>query len=635
MSKPKLNEVLMNGVAIDDYILKSTIEKKYNESFRFAVLTCSRNILDLFNFLDRSVIGYSITIKRGVASATEKFEFEGYIEDFSIEGGIVGLTCVDILKKANKINLTKSWDYDIDTEAGVQSEIFKSLYTDYTDFTADDSSVQNSGTLFIRKKFICNNRSVHNAAQELCDTLEYQQYYKPSSSKVYFEPKGFLSSSEVLQVGTNIIGTLKWQFKSSKIVNKLKIIGSEQEVETDEIGQLNVTTDWNTTAITLSNKPVSVKVFYEDANPPTVLLTGGDATTSTPYEYEVDQETNRIKWATTTTANYYAKISYSYMLPTPVVLNDVVSQEKYYFSEKSIFKKDLKNVDDVEMYGRNYLKSYSTPFRSTKIKVFDATDLEPGQTIRVVDSNNNIDDDFLIINVKIHRPYKFDEVEVSDELIRVSEFRVDTQERIRRLEEEFGKSDDLLVHAIDLTRPIYYGRRDFTVGKREIESDVLYWDSDVQGDWGTATTGYNWGDDSEGAYATRMLIPGNNQFKEVIYDEKYKHSNTTATWSSTTHTIVFTAAEIYESELMSKGINYKYLRVLLGSTTTSNLTIEVSADGKSNWQEISHDVRTEITNRSTLGTAIKMTASANTTVANQIDVSNQIGDVAIRVYHEE
>ena len=631
MGKALLNEVKMNDTEIDDYIISSTVEKKFNQSFRFAVITCSRNILTLFNFQDRSVIGYSITIKRGVSSADEQFEFEGYVEDFSIEGGIVALVCADTLKKSSKVNVTKSWDYDIDTEAGVQSEIFKSLYSDYTDFTASDVSVQNSGTLYIRKKFICNNRDVHTSAQELCDTLDYQQYYKPSTSLVYFEPKAFSSSSETLQVGVNIVGALKWTYKSSKLVNKLKIIGAEQEVETDETGQLNVTTDWNTTSITLNKTPVSVKVYYENANPPTVLLTGGSDTTSGSYDYEVDSDNDKIKWATTVTADYYTKVSYSYMLPTPVVLQDIASQESYYKSEKTIFKKDLETVDDVELYGRNYLKRYSTPFRSTKVRVFDATDLEPGQSIRVIDTSNNIDDYFLIKNVKINRPYKFDEVEIGDELLRTFEFGSNVDERIRTLEEEFGKSTDLLVHAIDLNRSIAIERRDITLGKRTIESGVLYWDSDVQGDWDD----FNWGDDSEGSYTTRQLLPGNNQFKELIYDEKYKHSNTTATWSSTAGTIVFTDGQIYESELMSKGIDYPFLRVVLGSTTTANLKIEVSSDGKSNWEEVSHDTRTEISKTSTAGTAVKMTASANTTISNGINASNQITDVAIRVYHEE
>lgn len=635
MSNPILNEVKLNNIDIEEYIIETDVEKTFNDSFRHALVRCKRSIMNVFNFVDNSVIGKTLTIKRGVSVATELFEFSGYVEDYVLYGGSVVLIGGDNLKKANKRLVTKSFDYNIDSEAGVISEIFKSLYNDYTDFTADATSVQNSGTVFIRQKVVCNNRPVFEAAQELADNLDWQQYYNPRTDRVNFEPKGFINSTEVLQTGVNIIGPVKWDIKSNELVNKVKVVGSEQEVEKEELGQLNVTSGWNTTAITLTKTPVSVKVFYGANTATTLLLRGGNEQTTESYDYTVDQENKMINWSTTVTANYYVDVHYSYMLPTPVVLNNVTSQDTYYFSEKVIFKSDLKNANDAENYGRSYLDRYSSPFRSTTLRVDNATDLEPGQQVRVIDSENGIDDYFLIKKVKIHRPYRYDEVEVGDELLKTSDFGVDVEKRIKRLEEDLGKSQDLLVHVIDFNREIRFERRHFELYGRTIETGVLYWDSDIQGDWGTASTGYNWGTTTDANYILQQRLPGYNVFKELIYDEYYKNSNTNATWSSTASTLTFTAGKIFESELLSKGTDFKYLKPVLGSVNTSVIRIDMSADGKNTWQTVSNNTRTEMLSHTTAGTAIKLIASGSTTLQNAVLTNNQISSAAITVYHEE
>lgn len=643
MARPTLNDVQLNSIDIDSYVISSKVTKLYNDSFRVCVIRCNRSLLDhaSFNFKDKSAIGLSLTLKRGVSSATEQFEFKGFVEDYTLHAGSLILIGGDELKNAQKRTVTKSWDVDIDTEAGVISDIFTSLYNDYTDITASATGIQASGAVHIRKKFLCNNRNVFEAAQELADNLDWQQYYKPSVGEVFFEPKGFTQSTETLQTGVNIIGSVKWDYKSRDLVNKIKILGAEQEVETTESGQLNVTADWNTTSITLTKKPVSVKVYSDAANPPTTLKTGGDETTTGTYDYEVDPENKLLKLVSGQfTANHYAEVRYSHMLPTPVVMENTTSIDTYYLSEKTIFKSDLLNVEDVELYGRKYLDRYSAPFRSTILPVVNATDLEPGQQIRVIDGENGIDDWFMITKVEISRPYKFDRVWVGDEILKTSEFGADVDTRIKRLEEKFGKSEDILVHVIDFARDVRFERRYFKMVGRTIESGVLYWDHPTQGDWDP--TGFNWGDatklqSADGTWPeTKVLIPGNNIFKEVLYDEEFNHSNTTATVVTTgTQTISFTNTEIFESELMSKGIDYNYLKVTLGSADTTLLTIQASADGKANWQTLTHDTRTEMTNVSSAGTAVKITATSTVTVANKKDVSGQITGAAIKVVHEE
>ena len=485
----------------------------------------------------------------------------------------------------------KAYTISIDSTSGKVSAIFKDLVITYGGLNCDDTTVQDSGSDIIIQKFVCNHADPFERCKALANALDWQFYFRADTDKVYFEPKGYVSNSTVLTVGSNVMNVPKWQNDITEMCNDVTIIGAKQIVETTKSGQIGVTSGFNTTGIVLDYEPVSVKVYGDASNPPTTLKKGGTPGAFETYDYYVDKSNRMIlpKDGTTFTASDYYEIRYSLAAPTPVNLYDQGSINTYGRFTKTITYADIRSVEDSESRATKYITRYSTPFKYTTLKVKNNSSygLAPGQTIRVVDSMSvpTVDDYFVINKIRIRWPTDYDEIDVGDKYWRLADFQSNILEKIKRLEEAELANSDIVANLVSIDNtsgtPINIKNRYAKISTQTVSgTNCFIWGNPSYGLWGTA----KWGSTDVGAETAYRIMQGANDYVETFYDTDFKDAATTATWNTTTKQLTFTASQVGQST----SIDYNN-----GTITTATMTVTkssgtynyyMSADGGSHWE---------------------------------------------------
>jgi len=586
---PKFQKVVIDGVDVSSYVMSFTVDETFGQEFRNASIGLKNTVNTLLSITDNSLIEKEVTIQRGVATSTEEYLFRGYVDNTNFQGAVVIVNCYDKLGLSRKTTINKSYDSNIDSSAGVLSEIFKDIVNNYVGLTATSASVQNSGSFLIRKKFVLRNATAYDALKQICDMIDFQMYYDPTDDLVYFEPKGYTTNANVLELGTNIIEVPQWNIDSTNLFNEIIIGGITQNINTSEGPILLngvVDADWNTTSITLNNKLVTVQVYSDTSNPPTTEKKGGVVGASSSYDYSVDKDAKKIEWSSTftPTTSYYAKVNYTYDIPSPVSRKNNASIA--YFGKtitRSVFKDDLKLVEDVATWAQKQVNVYGFPFKSANLKVLGVTSINIGEVYKVVDGVNGVNDSFLVQKVTFKYPFRYDEVSVSDLTLRTAEWSMDDSQRLKRLEEKNSDNEDVLNSFIDVEQNLAL-RSQLDVNKASPDADTLYWDDDNQGTWDD----YDWGTDTPETQTLSQRTHSNNIFFEDFWDDDHVDTGTTtATVSTTAHSVSFTAGQTFRSDTLFKYkttlINTARISIPVASITGST-SLYLSNDAGSSWE---------------------------------------------------
>lgn len=496
-----LTEIHINGTSVRSYLKHWNTELTFGESIgdiNIKLVKSVYNALDLEN-------GQVVEIWRGLTTATDKKVFYGYIEKIKKGSPIIEVYAKDRFSLAKRGEKTYSYDEAIDDEAGVGSLIWTDLMSPY----AFATSVVSTGTDNTLSKFICNHADPYERGLELCKDYDYQQFYKADTDTAYFQPKGYTNSAIILRVGTNIVGIPKWSYNFTQCQNYVTVIGGEQHVETT----VNFVGDASTTEFALSNTPLSVKVYVDS-----VLQVGGaeDATEGT-YDYTVDKEYKIIKFVTAPNGDTDIEIRYMYPLTIAATGKDSASISKYCEGDddkaykKTYFKTEIVTAWDAQQFVDRMIKKFGTPFVDTTLPVTSDTNtltLAPGQTIRVVDNVNNEDRFVLITKIKMSWPHKFDEVEVGDKVWRTADWQFNVLDRLRRIEEEMGKNQEVLINTFALDRIANYNRRYFKLCKNTVGNP-------------------------------QVITQGQMIYKEFLYDDDFINASSSATLNTTTKEVEF------------------------------------------------------------------------------------------------
>lgn len=629
--KPVLNTVSVDSVSVDSYKAivdgKTFIINNTQDSgpIKYGTLYLSRAVDTV---LDMSAIYYKeVVVQRGVNSATEQYMFRGVVIDVDEEPGLYRLRVADKLILTTKRKITKSFDYNNDPEQGVYSEIAKTIINDYSSLTADSNSVQNSGTAAIIKKYRCRNLDVYTAVMRLMVAIGWNVYYDPESDKVNMEPKGYENQTTTLETGVNIARTPKWQNSGAKIYNKVQVNGAVTETETTETGQIGVTTGYGTTAITLQNKPQSVKLYLDSSNPPTTLRSGGKQNVTTSYDYSIDVDNKALKFDSTYTpnANDYAIVQYSYYVPTPVVVEDATSRDLYTngeFAEIVLEKPEIENVDDAEAYATQFLADSNEPVSKSRLIVTNVSDLQPGQTVPVNDTENGKSGSFYVVSVQKTIPYSADEVTVLTKFTDEDVYDFNIKQRTKRLEEENLSDTEGLLHIKSATRETKKRRRYAIKYKKDRSSDgvnTFILGHPVFGVLGTQELG-----DAGTADAAVAIVQGNNTYEEHVYDTDFYNSgsSTGITWNTTTNVITFAAGGVLYTNQLALGTQYSYFTLTRGAITGS-MDIEISQDNGTTWQTVTPGTRQSFNHVGTTGVILRVTETA--TAAATIETVKENG----------
>lgn len=619
VGKPQLQTTSINSISVNSFLRGWDTDSKLGGStIKSIKIELTKNV-DSVLTVDETLNGKAVTVQRGIASATEEYVFQGEVVKVLPEGGALRVIVMDKLYETTKQTVTKSWDINIDTEAGKISEIFLSLINDHTTLTADGTTVQDSGTVFTIKKFVMRAATVFDGLERLANLLGWQFFYNPDTDKVYFEPKGYTSQATTFETGVNITIQPIWEYDADELFNVVEVRGAFQEVETTESGQIGTTSGYTTSSITLTNKPISTKLFLDAADPPTTLKIGGKEGSTSTYDYTVDNENKQLLPFTTFTDTHFAEARYSYLLPVPVVIDDAVSILKYSPDpnnptpkKKVIHKEDILEVSDAELYAAQYLADHKDPIsKVNKLLITDVSDVDIGQSVPVVDNFNGISGNYIITRIKKSYPYRSDEVSIVSNIIEEENYDIEVEKRIKRLEEKNASEDDLLLHVISLGSNIAFENRYNKLEKRDISgTETLIFGHFAFGIWGTG----KWNNDASlGSYSISQMIQGNNVYKEFFYDTDFDGTGT-ATWNTGTKELTFTSGQNRITDLISKGTAHTYFTVELGALTGSTL-VEITGDGGSNWQTVTLNARTIFNVATVAGVKLRITENAASTAA--------------------
>ena len=508
-------KVTINSIDVTSKLLNWKIEEVWGVSITKSTLQFTQSV----NALVATSPGAEIVITRGTVTPTDETVFRGQVIQQKPEGPRIKLECKDRFIEAIKAEVTKSYDINVDPEAGVLSEIFKDLVNTFTDLTADGTTVTNSGVVDVLKKFVCRSEDVYEKLEELRDALNWQMTYDPVTDKVFFGPKGTTTFATPLVVGQNVSNTPKWLFNMEQLINEAKVFGATQE---DTIIELQDGTGAKT-VFTVARTPEITDVFVGG------VKQDRGVTDSQLGDYEVDAE---LKTFTFIVAPALAvgnvNLTYTTKIPVPVVARnqtsiDTFGGENKTAHKKSFFFTEKLTVADAEAKAQEILDKYSTPFISTTLVLSQIIDVNIGDFVTVQDTLNNINQVLLVNKITREFPHKGDKIGVGDKEWRLEDWQIDVADRIQKLYNELNKNQEILLNIEQFFHTTKLRRRVLCVLKRNIAGTTMIWGNETFGIWGES----NWGDVTTfafilgsakaGVLGTNLLGAGNQP--SAIWDD--------------------------------------------------------------------------------------------------------------------
>ena len=598
----KLTKVIINSVTIKDTSgapdpkkLISWEYEKDDEEISEAEIILPRDVTDLVDLNN----GQTVEIWGGWSTSTDQRFFYGFIDDIKPEGAVFKVICKNEMTTLVRKNVNKVYDSSIDGSAGEVSEIVEDLVETFGGMNA---TVQSSGTSDgVRvDQFKCINTDIFERVIALKKALGWDLFYNDSDRVVYFQPEGFTDSGITITVGTEIIAMPEWDIDTSNMINDLRIDGFSVPTDLTENGKIGTTSGYTTTSITLDNTPDTVELLIDAADPPTTQRLGGSKDASSGNFYYVDKENKKVIPATGTTftTDHFAIINYVWYAEMPIHMINQASIDTYGSYEKTIELNDITSVADAESRGKSILSKRSVPYVTGLIRVKSESANIPnrGEVVSIVDTKTPtvngvvLSGDYITNKITYRFPSAFEELEVGDKKWRLADWQQTTEERIKRLEEQFVRNQDILVELVDIQNisssenvkkisPRYFK----TITEAyDVSNNRMIWDNADHGVWGSDT----WGDgtDTFEAEVLAFIKQADNIYTEDFIDDDFEDTGT-ASWS-TTGSVTFTSGQIAKSLSIDKN-NGTIINATLTSTEVSgSFDYEMTADGGSNWESV-------------------------------------------------
>lgn len=424
-----------------------------------------------------------IEIWRGEVTATDTKVFDGFITNVKTDGLKYTVTGGDKLYQG--VNSLVNQIYALTSpQAGVISEIFLDLINTYTLLTADNTTVQNSGTVQILQKFKVKRKSVYDAAKQLSDTIAWQFYYRPDTNLVYFEPRGNTLNVNTLTVGGNVIALPKWEEDNSEYFNDCFVTGAPQAVSFTD----SYTGDGSTTTFSMTKgKPIGVEVTVAG-----VIKKGGLTTATADAQYLIDAEAQTITFTTGNipTGGQAILINYSYNIALAVHAYRQTSINKYGQTVSRPFTfSEIKTMADLKQKAEALLDNHTTPFLQTTLKIgsqfVTGLGLRVGQKIRVVDSKNliegaSINRELIILSKKMRFPSDYDEISVGDKEWKLGDWETGVEERLQKLVDDANETEEILLEIVSLPHILRFKRSTISLTRNYI-NDSFIMDHDTNG----------------------------------------------------------------------------------------------------------------------------------------------------------
>jgi len=610
------DSIVLNDVDITSYRIKWVELEEWDKVIDMFAIECSPNIVDALTL----AVGQSITAQRGLSGSKDEYVFRGQVTQVQPSSSGVKLICKSPLIDAIKEGRTKSWDKDIDTEAGVGSEIFKDICDNSEiNYTTASITSTGSGSADAIRKVVQNDEDDFQIMNELAEHYDYTITYDYDNDIVEFRPKGFVTYPVSLTVGADIRTQIDWKTNMEQMQNKIKVVGATvyDKVEESFAGPA--------TSFTLQKTPEDTEVRDTNAAGSVYIRGQKDlGTIGTDFDYYVDVEQKKLVFGSST-ANVW--IRYGAQVPMPIIVKNQTSIDAYGGpNKKPHFKKytfnDIKDVADAEDRANALLQKYGTPFvEAHDLKIHDDIisangNIKPGNVITIIDNfNTGFENTTVFVkSVKKKFPHTYDEITVGDEIWRTEDWQGDLLKKVNRLLNELNKNQDILIHRFDLSRVAYHQRRYTEKIKKDRSGEGV--NTFILGHYTFGILGTQELGDAGATWTTTQMQQGNNKYREFLYDTKFQDSgSTTGTWDTTNKEITLEVGDIVETSEIALGTTYDKYTVSSDNITESgdgSILVEISGDGKTNYESVTLDTRTDFTNSSGSGVHIRFTSVGNT-----------------------
>jgi len=512
----KINEItIKNDFGTDPkQVTKVEIDNELDDIIPSATIECKNTIYDLVNLTQNQVVEIFDTETNRI--------FYGYITEVKNEGATVqieaSMETIDLLRKrVNKI-YTSTEDHE-----GKNELIVKDLI-ELAGLTADVETPSESNII---NEFKCIQAVIYERILALQKALDYQIRYDPNDRIVHYEPRGFIDNSETITTKIEIVGLPEWNETTDGMINNLRVDGATTETDITETGTIGTDENWETTGITLTKTPNIVELIIDGDQ-----KTGGTKDASVDHYFWVDRENKKIMPKEGTTfPEEVAIVNYSWSAPAPVQDFNQESIENYGEFQEVFTFNDITSVRDAEKRVEKILQVRSTPFLMGKIKVRN-TELQVGEIITVVDnvSTPNKTEELVVNRIKNKYPSGYLEVEVGDKELKLEDDIVEMENRVKRLEEQFIRNQDLLLQLVRLNDTQTLPReRYLKVLKADYieESKLAVWDNPDLSEWDSED--FAWGGDEEAFEQIENYVTNYGEYVENFTDEDFKDEEST-TW---------------------------------------------------------------------------------------------------------
>lgn len=458
----KFSKVFLEGTDVTSFMKLRRIEEVEGSFISKAVVIFSRKVDDVVSLR----AGLSVIIQESSDNSTFTDRFNGKVVNFlRIEGALAQLICEDKFGEGNHRKITEYFDSTTHTTAGKISEIWKHIINNFTNMTADSTSVSDSGTIVILNKLITNRDDVMKILEDLRELLNWTMGYDPLTDRAFFKPKGTEKFGTKLIMGSNCFRAARWEEVTDhpKFVNDLTLVCGFRKLTKQE----SFTASASQTKFSLADVPVdNIRVTVN-----TTEKIGGFDTVTANVEYTVtvDPDAPAIVFGTGLSNSDAVVVQYTYNDPIVVVGENPESIVKYGHFEKEFKALSIEDPTDARSTHRKILNTFSVPLLKAPILVKDLRGFKIGMSVEVSDniSKPQVNDTFIINKIIDAFPSSTVRIEVGEfpnidlSVIMMGEL----ENRVRELEKKFVGEINILLKTTNTIEDMILELVDFEMWK--------------------------------------------------------------------------------------------------------------------------------------------------------------------------
>ena len=474
--------------------------------------------------------------------------------------------------------------------------IVEDIITTYTDLT-----YASTGTTGITlSRFVINEETAREVVNRILKNLDWQTRVD-NSKNFYFETSGAITASVILTVGTNAFMDASWAKNPNRLVNSCTVIGDNARFDTTE----SFTASASQTLFTMVYKIIgNVRVTVNG----TEKIGGADGATGT-FDYSFNKDKKEITFESALSGGETVVVTYAYEVPIKITARNEESITSFTLFPTKITDDTLKTTSDARKLAKKVVSVYGTPFTSGNLTVSWTENIDVGETVQVIDTFNNIDQEFVVVKLSRSYPEGTKKIFVGIDEFNFSDWNKSVGDRVKRLEAMQDNADVVQKYLsfIEKVNVVSKPGR-IRTRTRDTSTDSI---------WGVAT----WGtDDWDGTYDNDFVVKSVTNYNKIMIErfnfDTYKDTvNTTATWNTAGETTTYTSGQLSQSLSVALNNGTITTATLTSTEVSGSFTYEITANG-TNWETVTSGTAHNFTNT---GADLRWRATENNTSTGEIN----------------